>query len=659
MKVCVFELHQSYFKEKTTTCELKFTEAMAPRNINTISPDHSHNYNKTFRTVSPSPSSVSSEENTEENGQTSLSKSGSHRSFDERANEDKLQLRQQTGWYHRLLRNLYDLVITNSTPKDGLGHEAKSRKFYKLASGIILAAVAVAVYKRKGSRQKLILLSIFSKLNISGTGSKNGVSGTRSINAKTIDVFKLLKSAYDILIDSLRKPDYAYAEKSTLGLLRTSAQRGIVQKALIGATEIIFSTRDGWKRTSLPPKNPELMTDMIDLLTKGGCNEISTLPDTFWDRAATPILTALPFVYLAFAYRVLKGLQNGQLDGDGESFFSSKLLSKRNNTAAMNEPKASFADIAGLDKILPEVSEIVSYLRNPKGYHALGAEPPRGILLHGSPGVGKTMIAKAIAGEADCDAFCVCSGSDFCEMYVGRGAGRVRTLFKEARKSALKRHTSRQRRGRSSWLPWSSATKHGDSSSRHRPATAIIFIDELDAVAKSRSYGGIGNSNDERDQTLNQLLTEMDGFFQPNGGVSHSISNCDEENVTVIVIAATNRAEILDPAILRRFDRQIHVPCPNKKGRMEILKVHAAKTRCRFSTIHWEHLAEETPNFSGSDLKQVVNDAALLAVRQKSKQIEQGHLLQSIQRARNMKVQNSGRGSSGYASSMLPFVYRS
>ena len=631
---------------------------MAPRNISTITPDNVRNYNTILRTVSPSPS-VSSDENIiQEKGVITPRYENGDLGNDEKTNQDQLQSPHNKVWPCRLLSNLNDLITTNFTSKNGLDPKAKSPRFCKITSGIILAAVAIAVYKRKGGRQKWLLLSFFSNMNISSTGARNNVSDTRSKNLNKIDIVQLFKSAYEILIDTLRRPDYAYAEQSTLGLLRSSAQRGIVQQALIGATQIIFNTREGWKRTAFPAKNPELMTDMVDLLTKGGCNEISTLPDTFLDKAATPILTALPFVYLAFAYRVLKGLQNGSLDGDGESFFSSKLLSERRKTDAINETKASFSDIAGLDKILPEVSEVVSYLRNPEGFHALGAEPPRGILLHGSPGVGKTMIAKAIAGEADCDAFCVCSGSDFCEMYVGRGAGRIRTLFKGARKSALKNRRSRQVSGRSRWWPWGETKNYRQTSSSHRPATAIIFIDELDAVAKSRSYGGAGNSNDERDQTLNQLLTEMDGFFQTNGGTSRSSKNSDEGNVTVIVIAATNRAETLDPAILRRFDRQIHVPCPNKKGRIDILKVHAAKTRCRFSTIHWEYLAEETPNFSGSDLKQVVNDAALLAVRQQSKQIEQGHLLQSIQRARTMKVQNSGRGS-GYASSMLPFVYRS
>ncbi|OEU22668.1 AAA ATPase, partial [Fragilariopsis cylindrus CCMP1102] len=291
----------------------------------------------------------------------------------------------------------------------------------------------------------------------------------------------------------------------------------------------------------------------------------------------------------------------------------------------------SFSDVAGLDNILPEVREIVSYLQNPSGYHSLGAMPPRGILLHGEPGTGKTLLAKAVAGEAECDAFCVCSGSDFCEMYVGRGAARVRKLFKEARKVALKNYDRKQRLKQGRWLPsWGLTAKHVDTGKKEekkdnsclRPATAIIFIDELDALAKSRSYDGITSSNDERDQTLNQLLTEMDGFH----------TNKNDVPVTVIVIAATNIPNVLDPAILRRFDRQIHVPFPDNRGRMEILKVHAAKTRCRFSTICWDYLAEQTPNFSGSDLKQVVNDAALLAVRGGSKHIEQGHLLQAIQR---------------------------
>jgi len=643
---------------------------MAPRQENTIIPGNTQHYDAPFRTHSPFGNGPSDQNIGEENDQTPKYKNGDPRDFDEKMNEDQLQSRRRKAWPHRLLCN-FEYAFTRSFGlKNGLDQEPKRRRLYKLASAMILTAVAVTVYKRIDVGRKWLILSLFSRLNTSDIGALHDSNVSRTKDLKKIDMVQLLKSLYEILMASLRRPDYAHAAQSSLGLLRTAAQHGVVQRALIGATEIIFSTREGWKRASLPPKSAELMSDMVDLLSKGGCSDITTLPDSFWDKAVTPILTALPFIYLACAYRMLKGLQNGSLDGDGESFFSSKILSTpTSNVNAINENKMSFSDIAGLDVILPEVSEIVSYLRYPAGFHALGAEPPRGILLHGSPGVGKTMIAKAIAGEAECNAFCVCSGSDFCEMYVGRGAARVRTLFKEARKSALKNYNRRQGLRQARWWPWGSPTKYVDKvgnegrivNSCHQSATAIIFIDELDAVAKSRSYGGAANSNDERDQTLNQLLTEMDGFFQTSGGPSRSCNHDGEGNVTLIVIAATNRAETLDPAILRRFDRHIHVPCPNKKGRMEILKVHAAKTRCRFSTIHWDYLAEETPNFSGSDLKQVVNDAALLAVRQQSKQIEQGHLLQSIQRARTMKVQNStiGRGSGYSSSSMLPFVCRS
>jgi cell division protease FtsH len=163
-----------------------------------------------------------------------------------------------------------------------------------------------------------------------------------------------------------------------------------------------------------------------------------------------------------------------------------------------------------------DVKEIVSFLKDPTLYNALGAKPPTGVLFHGPPGSGKTLLAQAIAGEADCNAFIACCGSDFCEMYVGRGASRVRSIFSEARS------TAKRRRSTSSWLPWKKNVSK-------RPATAIIFIDELDALAKSRSYDTM-TSNDERDQTLNQLLTEMDGF--PS----------QEQDVIIIIIAATNRA---------------------------------------------------------------------------------------------------------------------
>ena len=628
------------------------------------------------------------------------------------------------GWIRRVLQRILSLN-TSSSPQQS----ASYRKYYQGTAGMILTAVAYALCKRGGGRGKRwIILSFISFLN--SAKKKNNNNNNNNNNEKKLQNVRQFpgyinlgvqfsNSLRSLLINFLRRPDYAYAEQASLSLLRTAAQHGVVKCALIGATEIIFSTHEGWKRTEFPSQI--LQTEMIDLLSRHG-SDVSTLPKSFGSKAAPLILTALPFVYLAFAYRMFKGIKDGNLDD--EDFFSSKLLTtpKGNTNAIGNKNIITFSDVAGLDNILPEVREIVSYLQSPSGYHSLGAMPPRGILLHGEPGTGKTLLAKAVAGEAECDAFCVCSGSDFCEMYVfliehfffisytcttyvlqkisnqpslslfhsqfnrflcniesyhntststlinnnnnnnkqfiryvGRGAARVRKLFKEARKVALKNYDRKQRLKQGRWLPsWGLTAKHVDTGKKEekkdnsclRPATAIIFIDELDALAKSRSYDGITSSNDERDQTLNQLLTEMDGF-QTNK-VSATVSNNSDNDVpvTVIVIAATNIPNVLDPAILRRFDRQIHVPFPDNRGRMEILKVHAAKTRCRFSTICWDYLAEQTPNFSGSDLKQVVNDAALLAVRGGSKHIEQGHLLQAIQRARTMKVRKNsiGRG---------------
>ncbi|KAL3913299.1 MAG: hypothetical protein SGILL_006551 [Bacillariaceae sp.] len=444
----------------------------------------------------------------------------------------------------------------------------------------------------------------------------------------------------------LKRPDYAAAKEASLSLLRTAAQHGVVQKALIGPDQIVFSTREGWRKTVLPSQG--IQSDMMDLLSQGGCNDISTMPESLGSKMVTPLLTALPFVYLALVYRILKGVRNG---GDGGKFFSSKLL-MGGGVDSSSAPEASntkFGDVAGLDDVLPEVREIVTYLQHPSGYHALGAEPPRGILLHGNPGNGKTLLAKAVSGEADCDAFVSCTGSEFVEMYVGRGAARVRSLFQEARNVALRNHAQKFGYDGGRYWRFMSELSGSFKPSREqmgtaaRPPTAIIFIDELDALAKSRS-SGLLSSNDERDQTLNQLLTEMDGFFDRSRGRNR---NDIHSLVTIIVIAATNRPEILDPAVLRRFDRQIYVHTPNAKGRQEILKIHAAKTNCRFSTIHWEYLSDQTHSFSGSDLKQVVNDAALLAVREKSKYVEQGHFLQAIQRAKTTKVQRIGDGIPG------------
>ena len=243
----------------------------------------------------------------------------------------------------------------------------------------------------------------------------------------------------------------------------------------------------------------------------------------------------------------------------------------------------TFDDVAGIDEAKEELQEIVEFLRTPERFQALGGRIPRGVLLVGSPGTGKTLLAKAVAGEASVPFFSL-SGSDFVEMFVGVGAARVRDLFEQAKK--------------------------------HAPA--IIFIDELDALGKARGAGSFGG-HDEREQTLNQLLTELDGF---------------DTNAGVILMAATNRPEILDPALLRpgRFDRTVAVDRPDVKGRAAILQIHAKEVKLG-PDVDLHKLAVRTPGFAGADLANVVNEAALLAARRDKDSITMSELEEAIERS--------------------------
>ena len=268
-----------------------------------------------------------------------------------------------------------------------------------------------------------------------------------------------------------------------------------------------------------------------------------------------------------------------------------------NTPTPPSEVSARFADVAGIDEVKAELEEIVQFLKTPQRFAKVGAKVPRGCLLVGPPGTGKTLLARAVAGEANVPFFSV-AASEFVELYVGVGASRVRELFNKARK--------------------------------HKPA--IIFIDELDAVGKARGRGV--NTNDEREQTINQLLTEMDGFAKSEG---------------VIVLAATNRQELLDPALLRpgRFDRQIYVDLPDRCGREKILLVHS-RGKSLSKDVAFAKVAKRTAGFSGADLANLINEAAILAVRQGKDTISQAQLEQALERvtsgvARQSKISPASR----------------
>ncbi|MGK3744150.1 MAG: hypothetical protein ACI90V_011010 [Bacillariaceae sp.] len=378
---------------------------MAPRYTNSVSNSNHHN-NAPLTALPPRNIDNDNDQHNEGGGTGEIS---TNKICSVRDANDKII--HPEGWIRRVLS-----LITSSSCSQQSG---SYRKYYQGTAGMILTAVAYTLYKRGGGRgRRWFFLTFISFLNSAknNNNEKKPQNNVRQFpgctNLGGVQFSNRLRSFF---INFLRRPDYVYAEQASLSLLRTAAQDGVVKRALIGATEIIFSTNEGWKRTEFPSEI--LQNEMIDLLSRHG-SDISTLPKSFGSKAAPLILTALPFVYLAFAYRMFRGIQNGNLDD--EDFFSSKLLTTpKSNTNAIGDKKIlSFSDVAGLDNILPEVREIVSYLQNPSGYHSLGAMPPRGILLHGAPGTGKTLLAKAVAGEAECDAFCVCSGSDFCEMYV-------------------------------------------------------------------------------------------------------------------------------------------------------------------------------------------------------------------------------------------------
>ena len=338
--------------------------------------------------------------------------------------------------------------------------------------------------------------------------------------------------------------------------------RGEIDKVHINGRKIQGRTTSGTAFETYSPGDPELVSDLL----KNGVS-ISAQADEKPSLLVSMLLNWFPFILLIGVWLFFMRQMQGGGKGGAMSFGKSKarMLSQEKN-------KIRFKDVAGVDEAKEEVGELVEFLRDPSKFQKLGGHIPKGVLMTGSPGTGKTLLAKAIAGEAKVPFFTI-SGSDFVEMFVGVGASRVRDMFEQAKKQA----------------------------------PCIIFIDEIDAVGRQRG-SGVGGGNDEREQTLNQLLVEMDGFEGSEG---------------VIVIAATNRPDVLDKALLRpgRFDRQVVVPLPDIRGRVGILEVHMKKVPLG-DDVEASTIARGTPGFSGADLANLVNEAALFAARSNKRLVD-------------------------------------
>jgi cell division protease FtsH len=338
---------------------------------------------------------------------------------------------------------------------------------------------------------------------------------------------------------------------------RDKVAEGSVASVQISETQIAGEMKNGEQFSTIPVANDATLPQLLE---DNGVR-YSGVEAEGGNILLYALIQILPFVLiLGIAFFALRQVQKGGGAGGAMGFGKSKakLLTER-------QGKVTFDDVAGIDEAREELEEIVEFLKDPQRFSKLGGQIPKGALLVGSPGTGKTLLARAIAGEAGVPFFTI-SGSDFVEMFVGVGASRVRDMFEQAKKNA----------------------------------PCILFIDEIDAVGRSRGHG-LGNSNDEREQTLNQLLVEMDGF---------------EANEGIIIIAATNRPDVLDPALLRpgRFDRQVVVPIPDIDGREKILAVHMKKVPLA-PDVNPRTIARGTPGFSGADLANLVNEAALLAAR--------------------------------------------
>jgi len=390
-------------------------------------------------------------------------------------------------------------------------------------------------------------------------------------------IFMLITATYIVFSDVNKKED-----EVAISVLAKSVSSGEVKKIVVEGERLTITYKDD----SVKKSQKEASSSLSQTLTNYGVKadvlantDIEVKNDTgfgFWLLNVLPILIPILFIVFFFYYI------SRQVKGAGMQAFTFGQSKARITDPNDKNNRVTFKDVAGCKEAKEELKEIVDFLKSPKKFLDIGAKIPKGVILTGAPGTGKTLLARAVAGEASVPFFHL-SGSEFVEMFVGVGASRVRDLFKMAKKSA----------------------------------PAIIFVDEIDAIGRTRG-GGFGGGNDEREQTLNQILVEMDGF---------------EPNEKVIVMAATNRPDVLDPALIRpgRFDRKVILDLPDRSDREAILNIHALKKPLA-EDINLKLIAERTPGFSGADLYSLMNEGAILAARENRKKVFQFDLIRAIEK---------------------------
>ncbi len=397
---------------------------------------------------------------------------------------------------------------------------------------------------------------------------------------KNLSMWLVIGLTFILLFNLFNSPQ-STSNSMTYSEFWSDVESGAINKVKIQGEIITGSGPDGRPFTTIAPAD----TELIPMLRQSGVDiSVKEPENTPW--YLTIFISWFPMLLLIGVWIFF--MRQMQMGGKGGALTFGKTKAKLQGEG---EVKVTFKDVAGIDEAKEELEEIIDFLRDPQKFTKLGGRIPKGVLLAGSPGTGKTLLARAIAGEAGVPFFTI-SGSDFVEMFVGVGASRVRDLFTQGKKNA----------------------------------PCIIFIDEIDAVGRHRG-AGLGGGHDEREQTLNQLLVEMDGF---------------EGNDGVIIIAATNRPDVLDPALLRpgRFDRQVVVPVPDVKGREQILAIYGKKTKLA-DGVDMAVIARGTPGFSGADLENLVNEAALAAARQGKEEID----AEQLERAKDKVLMGAERRS--------------